>query len=1084
LALYKPEIWGLGGWTLTNHHYYDSQNHVIHWGSGSKSPQTLSIRNFAELGDVYMGTDEGGTEVYLFDLLGRHIETRTSLMGIPIYKFQYLSDHKLDQIVDRDGLATRIMRDSGGLPTGIRSPFGQVTSFATNGNGKLSSVTDATGATHAIHYHDEGTGLMASIDYPSGLRTNFYYDNEGYFFREQKSNGAIQELWTSVNSEFQKMIFQKNNGAIKTSVTTAQNEVETTITADTAGTKISSSSLSGNIELQDLGIINTKTTSTNDIRFGSSVRMPTSIVTNIPGLPYDNPYRDARYTYSVSYTEGAGPFEINEMTTQESILNAFSGANLITTRVFNGVAKTMDTSTSAANRQKLYFDEKERVTRIESTGALTTNLSFNSLGQLEKVSQGASEHRFVYNPQGQLAQTIDPKGHTTLFERNGNGQVLKKTLPNGDVVTFSYTSSGQVQEIQTPNGEIHKFGLSPLDQIISYIAPSLFSTGTETIYSHDSFGQIQSITKPSGQRADFFYKAGTEFVERIETPQGNYQFNQIDAFGRPREVISPDGIRTLITWIGNDLSSVEQYDGNLRIGQVIRQFTSIFNLTYILGGTHITYNYDKDGRMIQAGDEFYIYQSANSAGTDSAPETASMTVETDTNRIGNYKRTLRTYQTAGETEGVSFQGKNTATLSWLNPNSPWTATLESFTDKNRQIIRASSKLNSSPTVYDDYQYDANSRLTQVSGRLSAKYDIPVGSNNNILRYQHGSQITTAQYDKQDRLLSLNGAIERNFTYSEDGEMIKISNCLGEKKFEYDFFGNLKKVILPDGKVIEYKLDAFNRRVARSVNGQIKHYYLWQDQTHLWAILKPDGTIDTQYVYGLYSQAPIYFLKGGAKYIVLPNERGDIRYVLNSLGKVVQNIEYDEYGMVLNDSSVTAQNPDGLQPLGFASGLYDPDTKLSLFNARSYDPVVGRWTSKDPIGFDGGLTNLYSYVGQDPVNFIDPDGTVPIPLIIGVLAGVFYATDLDTPGAAGDEMVGVPLSVIGGKAGANGGKVACEAAEGTGKAAALKTFGKGGLLNSNRYLRIGISRSGGDKVFRITGDWLGGKHIDLWNFGPL
>ena len=45
------------------------------------------------------------------------------------------------------------------------------------------------------------------------------------------------------------------------------------------------------------------------------------------------------------------------------------------------------------------------------------------------------------------------------------------------------------------------------------------------------------------------------------------------------------------------------------------------------------------------------------------------------------------------------------------------------------------------------------------------------------------------------------------------------------------------------------------------------------------------------------------------------------------------------------------NPE-FQPLGFASGLYDPDTKLTRFGARDYDPVVGRWLQRDPIKFEG------------------------------------------------------------------------------------------------------------------------------------
>jgi hypothetical protein len=39
------------------------------------------------------------------------------------------------------------------------------------------------------------------------------------------------------------------------------------------------------------------------------------------------------------------------------------------------------------------------------------------------------------------------------------------------------------------------------------------------------------------------------------------------------------------------------------------------------------------------------------------------------------------------------------------------------------------------------------------------------------------------------------------------------------------------------------------------------------------------------------------------------------------------------------------------------------------------------------------------------------------------------------------------------------------------------------FNSNRYLRIGLGRNGGNQVFRIAGDWIG-THIDLWDLGPL
>ncbi|MCE3261311.1 MAG: hypothetical protein K0R43_390 [Pseudoduganella sp.] len=52
---------------------------------------------------------------------------------------------------------------------------------------------------------------------------------------------------------------------------------------------------------------------------------------------------------------------------------------------------------------------------------------------------------------------------------------------------------------------------------------------------------------------------------------------------------------------------------------------------------------------------------------------------------------------------------------------------------------------------------------------------------------------------------------------------------------------------------------------------------------------------------------------------------------------------------------------GFQPFGYAGGLYDNDTKLVHFATRDYDAFTGRWTSKDPLRFGGGNTNLYGYV---------------------------------------------------------------------------------------------------------------------------
>lgn len=53
--------------------------------------------------------------------------------------------------------------------------------------------------------------------------------------------------------------------------------------------------------------------------------------------------------------------------------------------------------------------------------------------------------------------------------------------------------------------------------------------------------------------------------------------------------------------------------------------------------------------------------------------------------------------------------------------------------------------------------------------------------------------------------------------------------------------------------------------------------------------------------------------------------------------------------------------------------WDKETGLYYYRARYYDPIEGRFISKDPISFAGGDVNLYGYTQQNPINFNDPAG---------------------------------------------------------------------------------------------------------------
>ena len=96
-----------------------------------------------------------------------------------------------------------------------------------------------------------------------------------------------------------------------------------------------------------------------------------------------------------------------------------------------------------------------------------------------------------------------------------------------------------------------------------------------------------------------------------------------------------------------------------------------------------------------------------------------------------------------------------------------------------------------------------------------------------------------------------------------------------------------------------------------------------------------------------------------------------RYMFDPMGNVVNrpgisgaDTGYDAYGTVYGSPSA---------PYGYGGQWgyytdYDTADKLILCTFRYYDPAIGRWLTRDPIGYEGGV-NLYGYVEGNPVNWI-------------------------------------------------------------------------------------------------------------------
>jgi RHS repeat-associated protein len=83
--------------------------------------------------------------------------------------------------------------------------------------------------------------------------------------------------------------------------------------------------------------------------------------------------------------------------------------------------------------------------------------------------------------------------------------------------------------------------------------------------------------------------------------------------------------------------------------------------------------------------------------------------------------------------------------------------------------------------------------------------------------------------------------------------------------------------------------------------------------------------------------------------------------------VVNTYRYTPFGDALvRDETV-------YNPHQFTGRQYDAESGLYHYRARAYSPDIGRFMQQDPAGMADGA-NMYAYVGNNPVNFVDSKGT--------------------------------------------------------------------------------------------------------------
>ncbi len=328
----------------------------------------------------------------------------------------------------------------------------------------------------------------------------------------------------------------------------------------------------------------------------------------------------------------------------------------------------------------------------------------------------------------------------------------------------------------------------------------------------------------------------------------------------------------------------------------------------------------------------------------------------------------------------------------------------------------------------------------------------------------GVVLDVTTYSIEDHLIT---AGTDTYQFDKDGFLTQKTTSSGITTYKYSSRGETQSVTLSDGTVISYDHDPMGRRITKRVNGNIVAKYLWSGKIRLMAVYDGNDNLIMRFNY-VDGRMPVSMEYSGTTYYLLYDQVGSLRAVADNMGNIVKRVDYDSFGNIVNDT-----NPGFSVSFGFAGGLYDSDTGLIRFGVRDYDPAIGRWTAKDPIDFYGGDVNLYGYVGEGPVNFIDPWG-------LWTLGFGFGGT-----GGAGGAFSGSSMIVIDGH-----GNIAIVYSRGGGGMGGINISG-GGILqitNSDNVNNLGgiCTQTGGSFGEGLTGgvEHLGGsgyQGVNL-NFG--
>jgi len=228
------------------------------------------------------------------------------------------------------------------------------------------------------------------------------------------------------------------------------------------------------------------------------------------------------------------------------------------------------------------------------------------------------------------------------------------------------------------------------------------------------------------------------------------------------------------------------------------------------------------------------------------------------------------------------------------------------------------------------------------------------------------------HNKANEIVTIAGSAA-NVALDRNGNMTKLpkpDSWSAAFTTTFDAWNRLVKVQDGTTVVATYSYNGLNHRVRKVVGSTTTLSVFNQSWQELESAV---GGVTTAYVWGLrYIDDLVYRDKGEERLYSIADPNWNIVAITNASGTVQERMKYDAFGKVTwldANFGNKAASAYGWSRI-FTGQVFDSETWLMLYRNRFYHTGLGRFVTRDPIGYDSGDVSLYRYVGNMPGIFVD------------------------------------------------------------------------------------------------------------------